>query len=72
MSTAPHAVPSAAALYARTREKFGENHSATVDAHRTLASARLVSFVSELTDKYPPLSSEQIEAVARLLRRHTE
>ena len=50
-----------------TRDK-GAEHPETIDARRNLAEAKIAAYIRRTVEKSPPLSAEQRDRLASLLR----
>jgi hypothetical protein len=61
-------VLSAAGSYSQIKRRFPPNDNRVIQAHRELVAARLRVYVADLMATSPPLTAEQVECIARLLR----
>ncbi len=61
-------VLSAAGRYSQLKRKFPADDPRVLDARRDLVTARLIEHVKQLMASTPPLTGEQVEAVATVLR----
>lgn len=58
----------AAGTYSQLKRKLPADHPRVIEAHRDLVAERLLAHVSEILGTSPPLTGEQVERIARVLR----
>jgi hypothetical protein len=58
-----------AGSYSQLKRKYPADDPRVVEAHQELVAARLLAHVSDIMSTSPPLGSDQVERIARLLRR---
>lgn len=57
-----------AGSYSQLKRKFPPDHPSVVEAHQQLVAARLLAHVSNLMASSPPLTADQVEQIAVILR----
>ena len=58
----------AAGSYSQLKRMLPADNPRVVEAHRELVTARLMARVTEMMASSPPLTGDQVERIARLLR----